>query len=356
MEMAPHLWTMLGLGTVKVVVEFHPPITLADCGSRKALAEHCEERVAGGIAEALSGRRAPPPQSAPGRPASWTPSRSGPPPPQPRCRDDPAASPPSQVPLTKRLYIKTYGCQMNVYDFGPHGGRCWRPSAIARRRAAEAADLVILNTCHIREKAAEKVFSELGALRRLKKAPARGEAAGMIVAVAGCVAQAEGEEILAPRALRRHRARAADLSPPARDGGAGRARGRRAVLDTDFPAEAEIRSSCPAARGAAGVSAFLTVQEGCDKFCTFCVVPYTRGAEVLAPRGRGARRGRRPGRGGRARDHAARPERQRLSRRGARTGGGEWGLGGLIRALARDPGARAHPLHHLAIRATWTTS
>ena len=116
----------------------------------------------------------------------------------------------------------------------------------------------------------------------------------MMIAVAGCVAQAEGAEIAAPRARCRHRGRAADLSPPARDGGArdARARAARGVLDTEFPAEDKF-DHLPEASAAPGPRAFLTVQEGCDKFCTFCVVPYTRGAEYSRPAadsaGRGAR-------------------------------------------------------------------
>jgi tRNA-2-methylthio-N6-dimethylallyladenosine synthase len=185
--------------------------------------------------------------------------------------------------LAKRLFIKTYGCQMNVYDsarmadvLAPLGFRCVDDAA--------AADMIILNTCHIREKAAEKLYSELGRLKPLKRRPA---AAGgpVVLAVAGCVAQAEGEELLArapfvdlvvgPQAYHRL---------PELIARAARAAG--AVLDTDFPAEAKFdflpEVSAPAAGAAAG-SAFLTVQEGCDRFCTFCVVPYTRGAEYSRP-------------------------------------------------------------------------
>ncbi len=183
----------------------------------------------------------------------------------------------------RKLYIKTYGCQMNVYDsermtdvLAPHG--------FTAAASPEEADLVILNTCHIREKAAEKVYSELGRIRRLKddRAASGGR---MLVGVAGCVAQAEGEEMM-------RRAPAVDLvfgpqtyhrlpelvaRAEREDGG---------VLDTDFPVEDKFDHMAPVSPGAArsrGPSAFVTIQEGCDKFCTFCVVPYTRGAEFSRP-------------------------------------------------------------------------
>ena len=185
--------------------------------------------------------------------------------------------------MTKKLFIKTYGCQMNAYDsarmadsLAPHGFR-----AVDR---ADEADLVILNTCHIRERAAEKVYSELGRLRALR---ADRQAAGsdLLIGVAGCVAQAEGEALL-------ERAPFVDLvvgpqtyhrlpellHKRVRDGQPG-------VIDTEFPLESKF-DRLPEERSVApGVSAFLTVQEGCDKFCTFCVVPYTRGAETSRPAG-----------------------------------------------------------------------
>jgi len=177
----------------------------------------------------------------------------------------------------RKVYIKTYGCQMNVYDSGRMAD-ILAAHGYAAADAPEGADLVLLNTCHIREKAAEKVYSEIGRLRHLKEA-AQAEGRTMKVAVAGCVAQAEGEEML-------RRAAAVDVvvGPQsyhrlpellARD--------TRAV-ETEFPADSKF-DHMPE-RGAAlpkQVSAFLTVQEGCDKFCTFCVVPYTRGAEVSRP-------------------------------------------------------------------------
>lgn len=179
----------------------------------------------------------------------------------------------------KRLYVKTYGCQMNVYD-SARMADVLAPLGYAPAESAEGADMVILNTCHIREKAAEKVFSELGRLKALKQAKA--EAGGrMILAVAGCVAQAEGAEILA-------RAPQVDLvvGPQAYhrlpELVAKAARAGGAAIDTDFPAEPKF-DALPESSGAPGPSAFLSVQEGCDKFCTFCVVPYTRGAEYSRP-------------------------------------------------------------------------
>ena len=191
---------------------------------------------------------------------------------------------------SKRVFIKTYGCQMNVYDsdrmadaLAPHG---YLPT-----QEIGEADLVLLNTCHIREKASEKVFSELG---RLKELQGEKRAAGgdMMIGVAGCVAQAEGEEIarrapvvdlvFGPQAYHRlpdmlARAQSQRHMHPAL---------KKAVIDTDFPEEDKF-AHLPAARKEAtiarGLTAFLTVQEGCDKFCSFCVVPYTRGAEVSRP-------------------------------------------------------------------------
>jgi len=170
----------------------------------------------------------------------------------------------------KKLHIKTYGCQMNVYD-SARMADVLAPLGYRPVDSAEGADLVILNTCHIREKASEKVFSELGRLKPLK------DRDGTLLAVAGCVAQAEGEAILA-------RAPYVDvvLGPQAYhrlpELVARAARGAGTALDTDFPVDVKF-DHLPAPATAQGVSAFLTVQEGCDKFCTFCVVPYTRGAE-----------------------------------------------------------------------------
>ena len=177
--------------------------------------------------------------------------------------------------MAKKLYIKTYGCQMNEYDsarmadvLAPHG--------FVATASPDEADLIILNTCHIREKAADKVYSELGRLRRIK------QDRGALLAVAGCVAQAEGAEI-------RRRAPYVDLvvGPqtyhrlPDLLTRAART-GDRGVVDTDFPVESKF-DLLPEQTTSQGVAAFLAVQEGCDKFCSFCVVPYTRGAEYSRP-------------------------------------------------------------------------
>jgi len=179
----------------------------------------------------------------------------------------------------KRLFIKTYGCQMNVYD-SERMADVLAPLGYGMTDTPEDADLVVLNTCHIREKATEKVYSELGQIRLMKLA--RQEAgAGMTIAVAGCVAQAEGEEI-----MRRQPAVDLVVGPqayhqlPELIARTHRARGER--LAADFAAEDKF-DALPVARNASGVTAFLTVQEGCDKFCAFCVVPYTRGAEWSRP-------------------------------------------------------------------------
>jgi tRNA-2-methylthio-N6-dimethylallyladenosine synthase len=181
----------------------------------------------------------------------------------------------------KKLYIKTYGCQMNVYDSGRMAD-VLTPHGYALVDAPDGADMVILNTCHIREKAAEKVYSEIGRLRPLKAAKAaHGER--MIIAVGGCVGQAEGDGIIA-------RADCVDMvfGPqtyhrlPELIAQVNRGAGIR-VVDTEFPAEDKFDHLPEAAIGAKGASAYLSVQEGCDKFCTFCVVPYTRGAEQSRP-------------------------------------------------------------------------
>lgn len=178
----------------------------------------------------------------------------------------------------KKVFIKTYGCQMNVYD-SERMVDVLSPIGYAAVETPENADLVILNTCHIREKAAEKVYSELGRIRQLKK-KVNPE---MKVAVAGCVAQAEGSEI-------KRRAPVVDmvLGPqtyhklPEMIAKVHRNSGE--VLETDFDT-LEKFDNLPESRQVKGFSSFLTIQEGCDKFCTFCVVPYTRGAEVSRPVG-----------------------------------------------------------------------
>ena len=176
----------------------------------------------------------------------------------------------------KRLHVITWGCQMNVYDSGRMAD-VLAPLGYQPAAEPDGADMVILNTCHIRDKATEKVFSELGRLRLLKEATDN----RMVLAVAGCVAQAEGAEILA-------RAPYVDivLGPqtyhrlPELVARASRAGGK--VIDTDFPPEDKF-DHLPESTTPQGVTAFLTIQEGCDKFCSFCVVPYTRGAEQSRP-------------------------------------------------------------------------
>jgi tRNA-2-methylthio-N6-dimethylallyladenosine synthase len=178
----------------------------------------------------------------------------------------------------KALFVKTYGCQMNVYD-SARMADLLAPLGYATAETPDDADMVILNTCHIREKAAEKVYSELGRLRKLKEAKALA-GSRMMIAVAGCVAQAEGEEI-----VRRQSAVDLVVGPqsyhrlPEMIAKVARAGGQ--ALETDFPAEDKF-DALPA-QTEVGASAFLTVQEGCDKFCTFCVVPYTRGSEYSRP-------------------------------------------------------------------------
>ena len=232
----------------------------------------------------------------------------------------------------KKLHIKTFGCQMNAYDsermgeaLGAHG---YEPTA-----DIGAADLVILNTCHIREKAAEKVYSELGRARAVKQLrKARG--LHTMIAVAGCVAQAEGQELLARASLvdlvvgpqSYHELPA--LIECVRKGG-------ERVVATDFPAEDKFLSLPERPLDRANPSAFITVQEGCDKFCTFCVVPYTRGAEFSRPAA------------------AIIAEAERLARSGVREitllgqnvnaycgegpGGADWSLAKLLKRLAEMP-------------------
>ncbi|MDF3415729.1 tRNA (N6-isopentenyl adenosine(37)-C2)-methylthiotransferase MiaB [Sulfitobacter sp. M57] len=178
----------------------------------------------------------------------------------------------------KKLFIKTYGCQMNVYD-SERMAEALGGQGYVETSQAEDADMILLNTCHIREKAAEKVYSELGRLKPLKDAKP-----DLKIGVAGCVAQAEGAEI-----MRRQPAvdlvvgpqsyhRLPEMETKIRDGGT--------ALDTDFPAEDKFEHLKSRPKAQRAPAAFLTVQEGCDKFCAFCVVPYTRGAEVSRPASR----------------------------------------------------------------------
>ena len=239
------------------------------------------------------------------------------------------------APAPKKVFVKTYGCQMNVYD-SQRMTDALAADGYAATEIIEDADLVLLITCHIRERAAEKVYSELGRIRELKQEKA---AAGreMLIGVAGCVAQAEGREII-------RRAPAVDLVigpqtyhrlPDV----LRRVRGGGRVVETEYAVEDKFEHLPQPKRADVakrGVAAFLTVQEGCDKFCTFCVVPYTRGSEVSRP----------------VTQIVA--EAERLAEAGVRevtllgqnvdawhgegADGAEWGLGRLLYRLAEIPG------------------
>ncbi|MCU0889796.1 MAG: tRNA (N6-isopentenyl adenosine(37)-C2)-methylthiotransferase MiaB [Rubritepida sp.] len=236
------------------------------------------------------------------------------------------------APPRKRLFLRTWGCQMNVYD-SHRMADVLAPLGYAPVDAPEGADMIILNTCHIREKATEKLFSDLGRLRALKEAK-RAAGGEMLLAVAGCVAQAEGAEItaraphvdlvLGPQSYHRLPELVARVS-----------RAAGAVIETEFPPEDKF-DHLPEASAPQGVTAFLSIQEGCDKFCSFCVVPYTRGAEYSRPAA------------------AVLAEARRLVAQGAReltllgqnvnayhgegADGREWGLARLLHALAEIPG------------------
>ena len=175
----------------------------------------------------------------------------------------------------KKLYIKTYGCQMNVYD-SERMAEAMGGQGYVETRSPDDADMILLNTCHIREKAAEKVYSELGRFKGLKA-----DKPDLKIGVAGCVAQAEGEEIMRRQPLvdlvvgPQSYHRLPEMEQKTRQG--------EKALDTDFPEEDKFETLKQRPRASRGPTAFLTVQEGCDKFCAFCVVPYTRGAEVSRP-------------------------------------------------------------------------
>ena len=175
----------------------------------------------------------------------------------------------------KKLFIKTYGCQMNVYD-SERMAEALGGQGYVETTTPDDADMILLNTCHIREKAAEKVYSELGRFKGLKA-----EKPDLKIGVAGCVAQAEGEEIMRRQPLvdlvvgPQSYHRLPEMEAKARTG--------EKALDTDFPEEDKFDKLRARPKAKRGPTAFLTVQEGCDKFCAFCVVPYTRGAEVSRP-------------------------------------------------------------------------
>ncbi|MBL0934552.1 MAG: tRNA (N6-isopentenyl adenosine(37)-C2)-methylthiotransferase MiaB [Rhizobiaceae bacterium] len=236
---------------------------------------------------------------------------------------------------TRKVFVKTYGCQMNVYD-SQRMSDALAADGYQPTETIEDADLVLLNTCHIREKAAEKVYSELGRIRDLK-AERAAEGRQMVIGVTGCVAQAEGDEIL-------RRSPAVDLVVGPQTyhrlpAVVRKARAGEKVVETEYALEDKFEH-LPQPKTAAvrsrGVTAFLTVQEGCDKFCTFCVVPYTRGSEISRPVAQIV------------------AEAERLAESGVReitllgqnvnawhgegADGREWGLGELLFRLAEIPG------------------
>jgi len=235
----------------------------------------------------------------------------------------------------KKVFMKTYGCQMNVYD-SQRMSDALAADGYSGTDRIEDADLVLLNTCHIREKAAEKVYSELGRIRDLK-AERASRGLETLVGVAGCVAQAEGAEI-----IRRQSAVDLVIGPQTYHRlpeALRKARRGEKVVETEYAIEDKFEHLPPPRRSeiaGRGVTAFLTVQEGCDKFCTFCVVPYTRGSEVSRPV-----------------DQIV-GEAEKLAEAGVREvtllgqnvnawhgkgpDGGEWGLGRLLTRLARIPG------------------
>ena len=227
-------------------------------------------------------------------------------------------------PAVKKLFIKTYGCQMNVYD-SQRMAEAMGTEGYVLTEDQRQADLVLLNTCHIREKAAEKLYSDLGRLKPLKA-----EKPDLKIGVAGCVAQAEGEEIVRRMPL-------VDLvvGPQTYHRLPAMVRGEAPAILTDFPPEDKF-DHLPASRATRRApAAFLTVQEGCDKFCAFCVVPYTRGAENSRPADRILRE---------ARDLVDRGVRE-ITLLGQNVNGwhgagpdGDWGFGRLIRALANIDG------------------
>ncbi|WP_108260484.1 tRNA (N6-isopentenyl adenosine(37)-C2)-methylthiotransferase MiaB [Mangrovicoccus ximenensis] len=227
----------------------------------------------------------------------------------------------------KKLYIKTYGCQMNVYD-SERMAEAMGGKGYVTTDTPDDADMILLNTCHIREKAAEKVYSELGRFKPLKKAKP-----DLKIGVAGCVAQAEGAEIMARQPMvdlvvgPQSYHRLPELEAEAQKG--------RKALDTDFPEELKFEHLAKRPKARRAPTAFLTVQEGCDKFCAFCVVPYTRGAEVSRPVARVLEE---------AQDLVERGVReitllgQNVNAYHGEAEGGAWGLARLIRKLAEIDG------------------
>ncbi len=231
------------------------------------------------------------------------------------------------MPDAKKLFIKTYGCQMNIYD-SERMAEALATSGYVATDGPDDADMILLNTCHIREKAAEKVYSELGRFKKLKVAKP-----DLKIAVAGCVAQAEGQEIMRRQPLvdlvvgPQSYHRLPEMEARVRSGAK--------VLDTEFPTEDKFEHLPSRPKAMRGPTAFLTVQEGCDKFCAFCVVPYTRGVEFSRPVARVL---------GEARDLVERGVReitllgQNVNAYHGAVAGGEWSLARLIRELAKIDG------------------
>ncbi|MGR3547630.1 MAG: tRNA (N6-isopentenyl adenosine(37)-C2)-methylthiotransferase MiaB [Roseovarius sp.] len=227
----------------------------------------------------------------------------------------------------KKLFIKTYGCQMNVYDSERMAEAMGGSGYVETQDPAEA-DMILLNTCHIREKAAEKVYSELGRMKQFKL-----DKPDLKIGVTGCVAQAEGEEIMRRQPLvdlvvgpqSYHRLPEMEA----------RVRAGEKALDTDFPIDDKFDTLRHRPKATRGPTAFLTVQEGCDKFCAFCVVPYTRGAEVSRPASRVLEE---------ARDLVERGVReitllgQNVNAYHGAGEGGDWGLARLVWALSEIDG------------------
>src|SRR6056297_3622181 len=224
----------------------------------------------------------------------------------------------------KKLYIKTYGCQMNVYD-SERMAEALGGQGYVETQSPDDADMILLNACHIREKAAEKVYSELGRYKGLKA-----ERPDLKIGVAGCVAQAEGQEIMRRQPMvdlvvgPQSYHRLPELEAKTREG--------EKALDTDFPVDDKFEALKTRPKARRGPTAFLTVQEGCDKFCAFCVVPYTRGAEASRPATRVLEE---------ARDLVERGVREITllgqnvnAYHGAGVEGGDWSLARLIRALS----------------------
>ncbi|WP_095198390.1 tRNA (N6-isopentenyl adenosine(37)-C2)-methylthiotransferase MiaB [Mesorhizobium carmichaelinearum] len=250
-----------------------------------------------------------------------------------------AGQPAARATTAKKVFIKTYGCQMNVYD-SQRMGDALAADGYTATDAIDEADLVLLNTCHIREKAAEKVYSELGRIRDMK---AERASAGreMLIGVAGCVAQAEGAEII-------RRSPAVDLVigpqtyhrlPDV----LARVRRGEKIVETDYAIEDKFDHLPQPKRAEVikrGVTAFLTVQEGCDKFCTFCVVPYTRGSEVSRPVAQIVAEAERLAEAG-VREVTLLGQNVNAWHGQGETKGGkteEWGLGRLLFRLAEIPG------------------